>query len=157
MQTFFFTIKCKNLKQKISLEKKAAKDKLKHIKIETNEPLYELFPRSRLIIGYNSLALVEALLSRAIIAVPQWGEIKGEIEGQQFSPEDELCKRCINFVKTKNDMESLIKNMVYNPYYNIDIEKRESLLKRYWYYAPEETNSKQVEEFIRLYVKSDST
>lgn len=150
--TINFVVKCKNNKYKQDLEKKIIKKDLKYINLTVDKPLYELFPRSQLIIGYNSLALIEALLSRAVIAIPQWGEIGDDTEAQQFDPKDKACSGIIEFVKSRNDMEKLLEKIINNPHSYVDMKERINLLKRYFFYNPYKTNSEYVEDFVLSYI-----
>jgi hypothetical protein len=150
----YFIVKCKNNKYKLYLEKKIKKEDLKYIRLTVSQQLPELFTRSRVIIGYNSMALVEALLSKAIIAVPQWGEIGKDYKYQQFNPEDKLCIKNIEFLENRKEMEKLLKKAVDNELDNVNIESRIRLLKRYMFYDPDRNNSSYVEEFVLSYIKN---
>lgn len=146
-----FVIKCKNNRYKQNLEKKITKDDSKHINLTVDMPLYDLFPRSRLVIGYNTLALIEALISKAVIAIPQWEETGRDYGFQQFNPKSKTCSRVIKFVKSKSDMKKLLERIINNPYSDIDMEERINLLKKYFYYNQDKTNSEHVEDFVSSY------
>ncbi len=45
-------------------------------KADHTQPLPELLNRARLVIGFNSLSLIDALLSPAEVAVPHWGDAR---------------------------------------------------------------------------------
>jgi hypothetical protein len=147
-----FVIKCKNQRYKSELHNKLTKADLEFIKLTVDQPLYELYPRSRLVIGYNTLALLEALLSKTVIAIPQWGEIGNDTKSQQFNPEDESCSSVIEFVQSIFDMEKLLKKIIEKQDYNFDMEKRISLMQNYMFYDPNKFNSKYVEEFVLSYI-----
>jgi hypothetical protein len=147
-----FVIKCKNDKYKSDLEHRLVKADLEYVKLTVDQPLFELFPRSRLIIGYNTLALVEALLSKAVIAIPQWGEIGNDTESQQFNPEDKTCSSVIEFVKSTHDMEELLEKIINYKSFYPNMEKRISLLKKCMFYDPNKFNSNYVEEFVLSHI-----
>jgi hypothetical protein len=44
------------------------------VQITWDMPLYELLPRSRIVIGYNSLAAAEGFLTDAPVVIPTWGD-----------------------------------------------------------------------------------
>jgi hypothetical protein len=143
-----FVIKCKNEKHRSDLTKKLTKEDLKYINLVAGQPLFKLFPRSRLVIGYNSLALAEALLSKAVIVIPQWGEIGKDYQSQQFNPKDETCSSVIEFVESIQDLEKLLEKVMENQSYSIDIKKRLKLMQNYMFYDQNKFNSKYVEEFV---------
>lgn len=150
-----FIIKCKNIRQKEGLSRKLTKGDLKNVNLVVDKPLFDLFPRSLLVIGYNSLALAEALLSDAEIAVPQWGEIGKDNNSQQFNPKDEDCSGVINFIESTNDLERLFERIINGQSGNIDMKKRISLLKTYLFYDPDKSNSEYVEDFVLSFLKKD--
>jgi hypothetical protein len=49
------------------------------VEIVWDAPLYEMFPRSRIVIGYNTLAAVEALLTEVPVVMPSWGDARREM------------------------------------------------------------------------------
>jgi len=149
-----FLIKCKNNKQKLDLIKRLPRTDIKSICLTVNRPLFDLFPHSRLVIGYNTLALVEALLSKTVIAIPQWGENRGKYDFQQFDPSDRSCQKVIEFLDDTSDLKRLINIVINNQYANIDIEKRINLMKRYLFYDPDRTNSDYVENFVLSHINS---
>jgi len=150
-----FIIKCKNIRQKEGLSRKLTKEDLKNISLVVDKPLFDLFPCSWLVIGYNSLALAEALLSDAIIAIPQWGEIGKDNNSQQFNPKDENCSGIINFMESTNDLERLFGKVINGQSGNVDMKKRINLLKTYLFYDPDKSNSEYVEDFVLSFLKKD--
>lgn len=66
--------------------------------ITHDEALTSLFPRSRLVIGYLSIAVMEAMFSRAAIAVPNWGDAKKPARELNLDPDDKETARHIRFL-----------------------------------------------------------
>ncbi len=70
------------------------------LQFEYDTPLFELYPRSRVVIGYNSLALVEAMLTDAPVVVPCWGETRAPRKDLLLDYEDPLTRKVVNFADT---------------------------------------------------------
>lgn len=71
-------------------------------------PLFELFPRSRVVVGYNSLALIEAMLTDAPVLVPCWGETRRPRSDLLLDCNDPLTRRVVNFADTPESFAELL-------------------------------------------------
>lgn len=71
-------------------------------------PLFDLYPRSRVIVGYNSLALIEALLSDIPIVVPCWDQTRASVTQLLLDYNDPQVRRVINFVETPEELRALL-------------------------------------------------
>jgi hypothetical protein len=78
------------------------------LRFEYDTPLFELFPRSRVVIGYNSLALVEAMLTDAPVVVPCWGEARAGRHNVLLDYDDPLTRRVVNFADSPEELEALL-------------------------------------------------
>ena len=121
----------------------------KNVKIEFETTLYDLFPHSRCIIGFNSLAVVEALFSEAKIVVPDWSDAHKDPIHLIYNPEDETAKRAMAFPKNKNQFvqeieETLASDFRLNPDWNARLDA----VRRIYFYDEKLTASQKVEEFV---------
>ncbi|MBK8161269.1 MAG: hypothetical protein IPK59_21800 [Rhodospirillaceae bacterium] len=78
------------------------------LKFEFDTPLFTLFPRSRVVVGCNSLALVEAMLTDAPVVVPCWGEAHAERHNVMLDYNDPLTCRVVTFAKSPEEFTELL-------------------------------------------------
>lgn len=78
------------------------------LRFEYDTPLFELYPRSRIIIGYNSLALVEAMLTDAPVVVPCWGETRAPRQDLLLDFNDPLTRKVVNFADSPEAFADLL-------------------------------------------------
>ena len=71
-------------------------------------PLFDLFPKSKLVIGYNSLALVEAILANAPVAIPFWGQARPEKSDLLLDPEDPLVQAVTHVAETPEALMAIM-------------------------------------------------
>lgn len=128
------------------------------LKFEYDTPLFELFPRSRVVIGYNSLALIEAMLTDAPIVVPCWGEARTERKNLLLDYNDPLTRRVVTFAETPAQFADLLvraargeKLLVGSP------EDRRALFQTHLHLPETDggpaTASAATEAFVRHYVE----
>jgi hypothetical protein len=70
--------------------------------------ILDILSRSRLVIGINSLALLEALLSDAAIVVPHWADARQTPEQSVLDPTDEPTRRSVTFAESPRELRRLI-------------------------------------------------
>lgn len=71
-------------------------------------PLFELYPRSRVVIGYNSLALIEVMLTDAPVVVPCWGEARAARRDLLLDYNDPLTRRVVTFADSPEHFADLL-------------------------------------------------
>ena len=122
------------------------------LEITHTEALTATYPRSRLVMGYNTLAILEALLSPAELAVPQWNDADRPRAEQIVDRHDPACQPHFRFPKSAAAWRALIDEAVATPRPQIDPEARRSLIRR-WFHAPASGSaSLAVERFIETYL-----
>lgn len=128
------------------------------LQFEYETPLFELYPRSRIVIGYNSLALVEAMLTDAPVVVPCWGETRPPRKDLLLDFNDPLTRRVVTFAESPEAFADLItraargeKLLVGTP------EDRRALFQAHIHLPGSdggpETASAATENFVRHYVE----
>jgi hypothetical protein len=127
------------------------------LKFEYDTPLFELYPRSRVVVGYNSLALVETMLTDAPLVVPCWGEARPPRSDLLLDCDDPLTRRVATFAETPAQFEDLLvraargeKLMTGTP------DDRRALFRAHLHdpseQDPDSTASAKTEAFVRHYV-----
>ena len=113
--------------------------------------LLEILFRSRLVIGINSLALLEALLSDAQIVVPYWSDARQTPEQSMLDPTDLLTRRCVTFAESPRELRRLITRAARSKPRPLSAEQRAerlTLLRRYFHYPEDTTCTACVEKFL---------
>lgn len=100
-------------------------------------PLPDLLARSRLVMGYNSLALIEALLCDAELAVPAWGDAARPADQQNVHPAIDGADRCFRFLSSPADWRAALAAAAAGPGpgAGADHAARRALFRR-WFHVP---------------------
>lgn len=101
-------VKCKKRGDRKEVIARAASLEQSPLQFEYDTPLFELYPRSRLIVGYNSLALVEAMLTDVPVVIPCWGETRAPRKDLLLDYDDPLTKRVAIFANTPEELADLL-------------------------------------------------
>jgi hypothetical protein len=92
-----YVVKCKGRADAEVCRAMLGEERAARLLFEIERPVAEIYSRSALIIGFNSTALVEAVLSGATVAVPAWGGALVPPRGCLVDPADPLASRVIRF------------------------------------------------------------
>ena len=117
--------------------------------------LGDIFPflcASRCVIGINSLALLEALLTEAQIICPYWADARQDSTGLVLSPDDKETAALVHFVVSPRAMQKQIERICKSRPRLLDTgtrQRRIDLFRRYFHYPANQTSTQSVEEFIR--------
>jgi hypothetical protein len=77
------------------------------LELVSDVSISSLFLRARLVVGFGSLALVEALFSGAAIATPRFGSCTND-QDVQFDESDPLVSKVVCFLRTESDLQALV-------------------------------------------------
>ena len=149
-----FVVKCKNTIDRERIAERLRKYGEHRLELTVKTPLFELLPRSRLVIGYNSLAMLEALFSNAVLAVPQWSDARRDISDQNIGPDCPESRAVYRFVESPDELCQLIDQVTSRFDFMPDRGQRFSLLNRYFHVSGDETSSSIVEQFALNYVSN---
>jgi hypothetical protein len=149
-----FVVKCKEGRDD-SWSRKVQKqaDLPPNLELLHHVDLRGLLERSLTIIGVNSLAVVEALLTNAAIIVPCWGEAGNDPGRILIDPHDETLQQEMSFCANPKDLEELIENSILSPR-QPDRACRELLINRYMHHTPGQTASQRVGDLITRLVEN---
>ena len=149
-RTLRYIIKCKDGTQRQAVMNILGPEKRKNIKIQLSN-LFQVLSHSRLVIGTNSLAVLEALLSDAHIVAPYWADARQTPEQSVLDPTDELTRRCVTFAESPRELRRLITRAARSKPRPLSAEQRAerlALLRRYFYYPEHTTCTACVEKFL---------
>lgn len=146
-----FVVKCKTLGDQLLVETMAGE--VDGCEFDHKVPLFELMARSRLIINFNSLAMLEALLSPARLAVPNWGDTACASEYQQLSAQDPVNRSIYDFPESAQELEALIDQAVTNWNPSDNTEERIACLSRYFHWSPEASASAETERYAAHFIE----
>ncbi len=151
-------IKCKNAEDAANVERLlAAIAPAGHaVTVKVTEPLPPLLARARLVLGFNSLALLESLLTRAVIAVPAWGDAVWPRDRLMIDTTDLEARRLFRILEESNGWRELLRRAEGDAdTAAIDDElgrARRRFLRRF-FHVPEESDSVAlVDAFVRHHV-----
>ena len=71
-------------------------------------PLTQLYPRSRIIIGYNTLAAAEGLLTETPVVIPCWGDARRNSEETLINYADPADAKVAYFPASQEELSALI-------------------------------------------------
>ncbi|MCE8038921.1 hypothetical protein [Halomonas sp. MCCC 1A11062] len=138
------------IKAKNKIDEKLIKEEVgesKNVIVTSSVELTDLLPRSKIIIGFNSLSLVEALLTESVILVPDWhGLDKKEDMLSTFSF---VPPGTINLV-TKEKLSKLLENIESTVDELAPIrENRLSMLKEFMQWDDDETSTEKLVKILK--------
>ena len=150
-----FVVKAKS-SEDARLISRMLKAKPKNLSIEHDIGLYDLLRSSRLVIGFDSLSLLEALLSDATVVIPFWGVTNVEADQVMFHPCREPHGTAINFVKSLEALSNMIDCAVLNEQRHqvLDRNTRLEVVNQMVAWLPQKTASEAVEDWIRSAIAS---
>ena len=83
-----FLVKTKDINDTLAVQRIVNIQDSTHVICTHEVDLFRVLPESRLVINYNSLSLVEAVMARAPILLPAWGECKSSGPEVMYSIEN---------------------------------------------------------------------
>ncbi len=150
-----FVVKAKSHDDALAIHQVLAM-KPTNVLIEHDTSLFDLFHRSRLVIGFDSLAVVEALLSKATVVVPFWGDAKGTAESTMFHPSRDQHRKALLFAESRAALSELTDRAARSDQRdrNVDREARLNVVNQFMAWSPQQTASERVESWIRASIRS---
>ncbi len=143
-----FIVKCKNGDDKKQVVR-ALQDTPQHrLKIVIGTPLHEILAQSRLVMGLNSLALLEALLSGAKLCLPHWGDARRDSHDLVLDPADPSVAACATFVPSPQEFERLLLDYSLKADPLPDPQPRWDILRRFFHLPKETSCSAEVERWV---------
>ena len=143
-----FFVKAKNLDDQHYLNTIHKEELPKNLEVSYQIPLFEILPKSRLVIGFNSLSLGDSLIANTNIIIPKWGSCDRDPYELILSPEDKLNQKIIDFTHAPAEFKASIARAVRGEFRKIDEKSNLEILNKLFYFPETGTISQQVEDFI---------
>lgn len=144
-----FVIKCK--------EGRGDYDHMKKLLTDCNAPanvrpeqyinMRDLLDRSKLITGFNTISLAEALLTDVKIVIPSWEVTADTLHMAAMNPDDPELAKEILFARTKEQFTEQLEQALSSEAV-VDREARLKLVNRYMMFTPGETASERTAKLI---------
>lgn len=109
-----FLIKTKDATDTHTVQKMFTSHKLKNLECSHESDLFDVLPKSRLVINYNSLSLIEAVMARASIVIPAWGDCESTGDQAMYSAENPRIAKIVKFAKSPEQLLETISASVLN-------------------------------------------
>lgn len=147
-----FVVKLKNYDDQLEVFNILQNEDTSHLRFTYERSLPELLTKSRLVIGFNSLAVVEAVLARATLVTPIWGVKSNDLKNTMYDLGNAEVKKIINMAESTEDIRRQVEKAISNRHQMISERQALEFANHYFYILGESTASERVEEFILNYV-----
>lgn len=148
-----FVVKCKSPNDRETIKAMVDRTKSDKVTFLSDIPLPELLLRSRLVIGFNSLSHIEALLSPALLICPQWGDADRLEAELQINPKDPRCQSLFTFPQSTCELEELLKTACQRNFAPPGIsEDRMELFRTYFYVPCGISASEAIQNFVQHFI-----
>lgn len=145
-----FLVKAKN-KADLEAIRGLVGDVPPRLTISFDTPLPHVLPRSRLVVGFNSMSVLEALLSDAKIVIPHWADADRSSSQLMFDPRDPAYSDAVSFAGDPKQLKRAIEEAAArdpDPAGAAEVEARLTVLNRHMHVTHDEASA-AVEEFVR--------
>jgi hypothetical protein len=120
------------------------------VEVRADIPLPELFAESRLVVGYNTLAILEGLLGDSAVVVPFWGDAERAKFETLLHPDEPADAEVCYFARNRADFETLLERSFAGDLpAKSTREARLARFSRHSLVSGAETSSARAESFIR--------
>ncbi len=119
------------------------------ISVSCDIDMIDLLSQSKVIIGYNSLSFLEALLSEAHLIYPFWGDSQYDPYMLQIDPANPEAQNIINIAQSREHFHEILDKKIQGSDYDGPTEKRVNFLNKYIYFDP---LNKSVDVFEKIFL-----
>jgi hypothetical protein len=116
------------------------------VEITSSRQMPEVLSRAFLAVGYSSLAITEALMSRAVVVSPRFGACVNE-DDIQFDDQDPQLRRQVRFPRSEEDLAEELLRAPVAGVGDADVRERRQILEGF-FCAPQPTFSARVDGFV---------
>lgn len=149
-----FFVKCKNDKDRKLVEGYLETIPDHKLRIEIDYPHMDLLLSSRLVMGFNSLAVVEALLAPPVVVLPAWGDAILERKQLMADPSDEEFGRAYTFARSPDDLAAMLRRYAREEPPMPNMRTRRDVFRRFFHYPEDRSCSEEVATWVRRFLKS---
>ena len=129
------------------------KNGIKNITLTCDADNYDLILQSKVVIGINSLAIIESMFTKVPIIIPDWFIL--EDSKKMFSPNDEFSSKAVEICKNQESLLKSIDRLIEGDITEVSeetYEVRKKFLSNFWEYDPVISASRKVQNVIDKYV-----
>jgi len=145
-----FVVKAKNKEDRLAVLAMCGDATLPgNLEVTSSVSLEELLPRARLVVGFNSMAVFDALFTTAPLAVPDMLDTQRGTDHLMFDPEDPLCRRVLRFYGAPQELDALLDAAAAaGTAAQHDSADRRALIGRFVHFPESGSATEQVERFV---------
>lgn len=144
-----FTVKCKD-ESHVAESLRILNNNVGNITISCDIDMIDLLSQSKVIVGYNSLSFLEALLSQAHLIYPFWGDSRYDPYMLQIDPADPEVKNIINIAQSREHFHEVLDEKIQGSNYAGPTEERIKFLNKSIYFDP---LNKSVDVFEKIFLE----
>jgi hypothetical protein len=148
-----FLVKTKDAADTQQVRKQMADYGYSGVQCDHDLDLFDVLPKSRMVVNYNSLSLLEAVMARALTVVPVWGQCKASGEEAMYSAINPKVAKVVCFAHTPEAFLNMISDCVTGCSHMIRDEGIQDFLGEYIHIPTRESYSKEFESFVTAYLK----
>lgn len=149
---FRFLVKTKDEMDTVKVTRLVKKLGVSRVEITHEESLYEVLPQSYLVIGYNSLSLLEAAIARTNICIPAWGECLEDGENVMYRSSSINVSNCVSYLRKREDLEQLLTQGLESDGFNWDEDAISAFIGEF-VAIPKEGCSERFGAFMAKYIQ----
>lgn len=120
----------------------------RNLKISHKINLFDALPESRLVVSYNSLSLVEAVMARSAILLPAWGECKLAGPEVMYPYDNTKIRNVAGFASSPQDMKDCINDYVDKPLRHASDKEYSDFVNEYIHIPSRGTCSQEVAKLL---------
>lgn len=114
--------------------------------------LFDVLPQSRMVINYNSLSLLEAVMAKSLTVIPAWGECTDCGDGAMYSAENPKVAKVVSFAYAPGELLSKISDCVTGCSHAIKDDDARVFLGEYIHLSEQGSYCKEFEDFVSTYI-----
>lgn len=148
-------VKTRNKDDYNAIQNYFKKNKINNIELIYEVNNYDLIMQSKIVIGTNSLSIIESMFSKVPIIIPDW--FTGLSNQKMFNPNDELCSKALEICKNEESFLKSFDKLISNNITEVNKETHDARIKfvsKFWEYDPEISVSSKVQGVIDKYVEN---
>ena len=142
-----FLVKAKHIYEQATLTEISNRRGLGLNIIDTRD-LPAVLNNARVVIGFNSAAMYEALLAPVPIVIPRWGQTAQDPIAIAPSPADERLKGHMEFISSPEAFEATVARYIESGPPPLDMAERARVFGHYFVHTPDRTQVQRVEDFV---------
>ncbi|WP_152980046.1 hypothetical protein [Mesorhizobium sp. 1M-11] len=147
-----FLVKTKDLDDTMKVRALLGSDSAGNLVCDHEIDLFSALPNSRLVIGYNSLSLVEAAMARSNIVLPAWGECKDRGEDVMYPASNSAVFHLARFAYDKSQLQNAINTSINNPPEIDPSDNYKEFVNEYIYIPRNSDCSEQFESLVKKFI-----